>query len=113
MILNINIGIIAGKGALPLRIVQNAQKLGYNTNVVVLEGFALEEDFRDCNKIRLKIGEIKKIIEFLKENNTKEIIFAGKVDRPKWSNLYVDSLGKKLLAKIAVSKLSGDNILLK
>jgi len=107
-----SIGILAGEGNLPHILALNAKKQGKEVSVIALDGFASDRDFQDYNSIQLKIGQVKKIIQFLQENNVKEVVFAGKVSRPKWSSLYVDSLGSKLLAKIAINKVLGDDKLL-
>ncbi|AVP87756.1 hypothetical protein phytr_8240 [Candidatus Phycorickettsia trachydisci] len=107
-----SIGILAGGGNLPQILATNAAKQGREVSVIALDGFASVDDFQDYNSAQLKIGQVKKIIQFLQENNVKEVVFAGKVTRLKWSSLYVDSLGSKLLAKIAINKVLGDDKLL-
>lgn len=107
-----SIGILAGEGSLPVILAANARKQGRSVHVIALESFASCDDFQNYNSTQLKIGQVKKIIHFLQENNVKEVVFAGKISRPKWSSLYVDSLGSKLLAKIAINKVLGDDKLL-
>lgn len=107
-----SIGILAGQGNLPHLLAANARKQGNEVHVIALDGFASCDDFQNYNSTQLKIGQVKKIIQFLQENKVKEVVFAGKISRPKWSSLYVDSLGSKLLAKIAINKVLGDDKLL-
>lgn len=107
-----SIGILAGEGSLPIILAANAKKQGKEVHVIVLDGFASCDDFSGHNSTQLKIGQVKKIIHFLQQNQVDKVVFAGKISRPKWSSLYVDSLGSKLLAKIAVNKVLGDDKLL-
>jgi DUF1009 family protein len=103
------LGIIAGRGALPILLSKQAYQANCTPFIALLEGFADKEDFDAFLSSNFKLGEVKKIVEFFAQNGVKDLVFAGKIDRPKWSSLYVDSLGGKLLARIFKNKLLGDD----
>jgi len=104
-----NLGIVAGKGELPALSVKKAVEKGFSPVVVALEGFANTSDFASFDSCQLKVGEVKKIFDFFKTRDVTKIIFVGKVEKPKWSDLFVDSVGALLLAKILKNKLLGDD----
>lgn len=101
------IAIIAGNGDLPIRIIEKLESLGREYIIVSLEGFG-PSDFKT-----FKIGEIGKILEFIKESKATEILFCGGVKRPSLLSLKLDKLGKKWLAHLGVRAFLGDDALLK
>jgi hypothetical protein len=107
------LGVIAGRGDLPILLLNKAIETGTASFVALLDGFADSKDFYSAESSTFKIGEVKKIIDFFKQNNVTHIVFAGKVDRPKWSDLYVDSMGGTLLARILKNKFIGDDNVMK
>jgi DUF1009 family protein len=107
------LGVIAGRGALPILLLNKAIETGTASFVALLDGFADAKDFHSAESSIFRIGEVKKIIDFFKQNNVTHIVFAGKVDRPKWSDLYVDSMGGTVLARILKNKFIGDDNVMK
>lgn len=109
------IGIIAGSGRLPVLVIESLQKLGYEFVVVFLEeqnqellSILAEDHYKSY-----PIGQVGKILKFIKESGASDILFVGKVKKPKFSELKVDLLGAKLLAKISKNQLLGDNTIFK
>ena len=54
---------------------------------------------KDKNSFKVSIGQFGKIISILKENNCKKVLFAGKVNKPKYSKLKLDLKGSLLHIK--------------
>lgn len=107
------IGIIAGKGLLPLQIAVTCLKQGKKPYVIVLGNEADLTLFNDFPKISINVGLVSNIISYLKKNEIEIIVFAGKVYRPNFSDLKVDFLGAVLVGKLLKQKFCGDDSLLK
>lgn len=108
------IGVIAGAGLLPLIITQELKKRGYRVITVALQGLANNElsNYSDVFEL-INIGKVGKIIDFLKNNNIKEIILTGKV--PKEIIFERDKIkpDMRALKMLFSAKIRGDNELLK
>lgn len=76
------IGIIAGSGEFPYLVLKEAQRQGYVCVVAGVKGEA-EKGLQDKVDIFEWIGvsEALSLVSFFKNNNVKEALFAGKVDR--------------------------------
>ena len=59
------------------------------------------------------IGQFGKIFKFLSENKCKKALFAGKIDKPKFSTLKVDFKGFYYLPRIIKAAKLGDAAILK
>ena len=65
------------------------------------------------NSHKVSIGQFGKILSILKENNCKKVLFAGKVDKPKFSKLKLDLKGFYYISKIIKKSKIGDAAILK
>lgn len=76
------IGIIAGNGRFPLLAATEARKQGYRVIICGLEGEADEalQNIADGWK-RIKIGELRKLVDFFRTHNVTNAIMAGKVEK--------------------------------
>ncbi|MBN66067.1 MAG: UDP-2,3-diacylglucosamine pyrophosphatase [Rickettsiales bacterium] len=107
------LGIIAGKGELPRRIIQNCMRRGRPFFVVALEGAADEETVEHISHAWVRLGAIGKAIQLLRDEGAEELVLAGKVTRPKLSNLRPDLKATKLLARLGSNLFTGDDELLR
>lgn len=107
------LGIIAGAGDLPRRIIDSCDRQGRACFTIALEGSADLDSLRDAPHAVLRIGAIGKAMELLREHGVEEIVLAGKVSRPKLSALRPDAKAAKLLARLGSTLLSGDDALLR
>ena len=62
---------------------------------------------------KISIGQFGKIISILKKNNCKKVLFAGKVNKPKFSKLKLDLKGVYYISKIIKKSKIGDAAILK
>lgn len=108
------LGIIAGKGELPRTLIHACQQSGRPYFVICLEEAADEETLELAGETGqwVRLGAIGKAIDLLRKHHVHELVLAGKVARPKISQLRPDMKGAKLLARIGSSMLVGDNTLL-
>ena len=68
---------------------------------------------KDKNSHKVSIGQFGKIVSILKENNCKKVLFAGKVNKPKFSKLKLDLKGIYYISKIIKKSKIGDAAILK
>ena len=72
------------------------------------------KDFKkDRNSHSVALGQFGKIINILKENKCKKVLFAGKVKKPKFSKLRLDLKGIYYLPRIIKKSKLGDAAILK
>jgi DUF1009 family protein len=108
------LGIIAGSGELPRMLIHACNQKERPYFVIALENEVDEEtiDLAGEHVAKVRLGAIGKSIDLLRRHHVQEIVMAGKVHRPKISQLRPDMKGTKLLARIGSAMLVGDNTLL-
>lgn len=101
------VAVIAGGGDLPSKIIEKLQTLNIEHVVVSLEGFG------PTQYEQFKIGELGKILDFIKSKGTTDVVFCGNVKRPSLFALKLDGLGRTWLKTLGIRAFLGDNSLLK
>ena len=104
------LGLIAGNGMMPVEIIRHCNKHNIPIFVVGLESFATEEQLSEAPHLFAKIGEAGKILKTFKEHNVHNIVLAGGIKRPSFKELIPDWEGMKIAAKLALKKMSDDNL---
>lgn len=106
------LGLIAGLGDLPVAIAENAVATGQGVHVLRLKGF---EDPRLAAYpgAVVGLGEIGGVLSRLKEAGCTDVVFAGIVNRPNFSDLKLDLKGAALLPKVIREARKGDDALLR
>jgi DUF1009 family protein len=105
------LGIIAGKGELPVLMLAAAKAEGRPVFVLALEGQTSSELLADTDHGWIPMGAVGRGIEMLKAAGTGDVVFAGGVRRPSLLKLGLDGRGAKLLAKVGKAALGDDKIL--
>jgi len=100
------LGIIAGSGALPALLTAACREQARAYYVLGLTGFS--EGPSDSS---IRLGEIGKGFEALRAAGVAEIVMAGGVRRPAFSELKPDLKGAAFLARIAGRALGDDDLL--
>lgn len=106
------LGIIAGLGDLPVAIAENAMATGQGVHVLRLKGFE-EPRLAAYPGSVVGLGEVGAVITRLKEAGCRDIVFAGNVRRPNFSDLKLDLRGAALLPKVISEARKGDDALLR
>jgi DUF1009 family protein len=107
------LGLIAGGGELPRAVAEAARAGGRGVFVVPLVG-SLDDDWvKEFPHAFLSPGEPGRIIKALKAAGAGEVLLAGRVDRPKFSELKLDAKGMILLPKAVAAAKKGDDALLR
>jgi hypothetical protein len=68
---------------------------------------------KDKNTFFISIGKFGQILNLIKDKNCKKVLFAGKIDKPKLSNLKFDARGIYYLPRIIKAFKLGDAAILK
>ena len=106
------LGIIAGLGGLPVSIAEAAQASGRPFHIFRLAGF--EEPALSvfpCETVG--IGQIGKLVKRLHAEGCTEVVFAGIVKRPSFTDIRLDMRGAKLLPRVVKAARNGDDALLR
>jgi DUF1009 family protein len=102
------LALIAGNGKLPFDIIQACQ----DKHLVII-GFEGQTDpSLSSHMVLFPLGSIGKILNYLHQQQVKDIIFGGSLRRPGWSELQLDKTGAIWLKKLGWQALKGDNDLL-
>ena len=104
------LGMIAGGGMMPVEIIKHCNQTGREIFVVGIEPYAKEEDLKNAPHIFTKIAEAGKILKAMAKNNVHDIVLAGGIKRPSFKEMIPDWEGAKLMAKLAIKKMSDDNL---
>lgn len=107
-----HLGIIAGRGRLPFELASIYSSQGGKCCIALLD----EENsnlFESFNFKFFKLGNVGALIDYFKQSNIKNIVFAGGVNRPNLLSIKVDFIGAVLLARILKYQILGDDRLLR
>jgi len=105
------LGVIAGGGSLPGRIVRACRESGREVFVIALEGHAESGGFEDVPHAWLRIGAGGKALKLLRNEGVEELVLAGDVRRPSLSELKPDLWTAKFLARVGSQSLGDDGML--
>jgi DUF1009 family protein len=107
------LGIIAGGGDLPRAVAQSAREAGRDVFVVALRDCMTEEWAADFPHQWVSLGEPGRAFKALKGAAARDVLLAGRVDRPKFSELKLDARGVMVLPKVVAAARRGDDALLR
>ena len=105
------LGIVAGGGGLPRRLVDACQATGREVFVLALEGAAEPATVEGVVHAWCRLGAAARGLALLRENNVTELVLAGGVRRPSLSMLRPDWRAAKLYARIGYKALGDDGLL--
>jgi len=105
------IGLIFGESNFPIEILKkiNKKKLKY----LIIDLSNSKKFKKDHNSHSASIGQFGKIINILKQNKCKKVLFAGKVERPNFSKIKLDLKGIYYISRIIKKSKLGDAAILK
>lgn len=106
------LGVIAGGGDLPRAVAESVKESGGDVFVVGLRGLCgdwVESFPHDW----VSLGEPGRALKALKTANADRVILAGRVDRPKFSELKLDAKGVMVMPKVLAAARQGDDALLR
>ncbi len=106
------LGIIAGGGVLPHKLLTFCDSRNIQTFLIALEGQADVATIEGRKHIMTRVGAAGSIIEHLKENGCFDIVLIGAVTRPSFAEMLPDLRTTAFFAKIGW-RVFGDDSLLK
>lgn len=105
------LGILAGSGDLPFRVMDACRAQGRPFFVLALEGAADPARFEGVPHGSIRPGAIGEGLRILRENAVEELVMAGPVRRPTLTQLRPDWHGAKMAARIGLRALGDDALL--
>ena len=105
------IGLIFGDTSFPIKILKKIKK---NKLKYLIIDLSKSKNFKkDKKSYSVSIGQFGKIINILKDNNCKKVLFAGKVSKPNFYKLKLDLKGIYYMPRIIKASKLGDAAILK
>ncbi len=105
------IGLIFGDTDFPNKILKTIKKK--KLKYLIIDLSKLKKFKKNKKSYSVSIGQFGKIINILKENNCKNVLFAGKVNKPNFSRLKLDFKGIYYMPRIIKASKLGDAAILK
>ena len=105
------LGIIAGSGGLPRRIIETCQAAGRTVFVLALEGEADRDVVAGVPHAWCRLGAAGAGLELLRARGVGELVLAGGVRRPSLAALHPDWRAARFLARIGYRMLGDDGLL--
>lgn len=104
-------GVIAGGGALPLRLLKACDSAGQDVFVVGFEGQTDPEILEGRNFMLTRLGAAGQIIDALRNHNVRDLVLIGSIRRPSLAELKPDWRTAQFFASIAFKALGDDGLL--
>lgn len=105
------LGVIAGGGPLPTRVVEKCRLDGREVFAVVLEGQADAHDFAGTDHVTFRLGAAGAAIKRLRAEGCETLVLAGWVHRPSLADLRPDWWAVKFFAASGADVLGDDGLL--
>lgn len=105
------LGIIAGGGDLPVRLIDACRASGRPFFVLALEGQTPEETVIGAPHAWVRMGAAGKAIKLLRQAKVEELVLAGPVRRPSLAELRPDLWATRFIAKVGTKAIGDDGIL--
>ncbi len=105
------LGLIAGRGGLPVAVAEAASANGRGVYVLQIAGFE-EPRLNLFPGATVGLGELGRQMKLLQAAECEEVVFAGHVARPAFQDLSLDWRGAQALPKVVAAARKGDDALL-
>ncbi|MFD2207316.1 LpxI family protein [Kiloniella antarctica] len=109
--MNAKLGILAGGGHLPRRLIKLCEETNREVFLVAFKGQTDPETVNDVEHLWTRLGAAGKILKTLKEQQVKELVMIGPVKRPSMAELRPDWRALQFFAKIGAKSLGDDGLL--
>jgi DUF1009 family protein len=106
------LGIISGGGDLPRAIAESADQSGRKVFVLALRGSAEPWVERFAHEW-VALGETSRAFKALRSAGCDDVLLAGQVERPKFSEIRLDAKSVLLAPRVMAAALKGDDALLR
>ncbi len=106
------LGILAGSGDLPARLIEAARAAGRDVFVIAFEGDTSPELVDAVPHAWVRLGAVSAVVKALHGAAVDEVVLAGGMRRPPLSALKPDWRGIKMLKRLGRAAAKGDGALL-
>ncbi|MFZ4762570.1 MAG: LpxI family protein [Alphaproteobacteria bacterium] len=105
------LGVIAGRGELPIKVLQSAQKRGVPCFVIGFQGQTPNTTLEKYPHLYLKLGQAEKLVQAFRQAGVSHVVLAGGVSRPSLADIRPDWRAARLLSRAAMHGLGDDGLL--
>jgi hypothetical protein len=105
------LGILAGGGALPVRVIEACRATGREFFVLAFEGQTDPRIIADTPHAWVRLGAVGEAFRLLRGAGVADVVLAGPVKRPNLSDIRPDLHGAKFLAKVGARAFGDDGLL--
>lgn len=105
------LGVLAGGGALPRRLIDACRRSGREIFVVAFEGQTEPATVAGVPHVWVKLGAAGKTIQALHDADVSDLVMAGGIRRPSFSELAGDWRAAQLLARVGARAIGDDGLL--
>lgn len=105
------LGILAGGGELPRRLIKLCQETGRDFFVVAFKGQTDNETITGINHFWSRLGAAGEILSTLRKEQVTDLVMIGPVKRPSMAELRPDWRALQFFAKIGAKSLGDDGLL--
>lgn len=103
--------MLAGGGALPLKVAESAAACGHDVLVIVFSEAALA-DYRAFEAHAIGLGQIGALIDLMRAKSVEKVVLTGKIQRPDFRKLKLDRRGAQALPGVLAAAARGDDRLI-
>lgn len=105
------LGILAGGGELPARLVAACRQQGREVFVLAFEGHADRAALAGVPQAWIRMGEAARCIDILHDNGVEDLVMAGPVRRPSLREMRPDWRTVRFFARLGLKALGDDGLL--
>lgn len=105
------LGVLAGGGQLPVRVIEACRASGRDFFVLAFEGHTDPATVTDTPHAWVRLGAVGEALRRLHEAKVEEVVLAGPVKRPSFDDLRPDWRGAMFLAKVGARAFGDDGLL--
>lgn len=105
------LGIIAGGGCLPARLIESCVQMGIEPFIVAFEGQTDMEILHGHNHMKTRLGAAGQVISTLRAHHIFDLVLIGSIRRPSLAELRPDMRTASFFTKIGLQGLGDDGLL--
>lgn len=106
-----SLALIAGGGRLPRVLAEAVRGTGQDLLIVGIDGQVDPETLAAGRSLTLPLGAAGRLMQLLRDEGVRQVVFAGKVRRPSLKEIRPDWRAVKFFAKIGAKALGDDGLL--
>ncbi len=105
------LGIVAGNGVLPGRVIDACRQRGRDYFVLAIEDQTDPEVTRGSPHAWVRLGALGRTFHILRDEDVSDLVLAGPIRRPSLGELKPDLMGMRLLGRVGASVFGDDGLL--